>query len=131
MFLCYSIIIILGFVLNLYGDNRGLKRLERIKVRNVLNILSRLKRLTFLVGEFTRLSCLYVFTVDLTCQTVIKISPPGQCCSSLHFPGPVHVSRLRLRHPSHLHLLPGHPPHPGHHHHPGEEQGYTACPSLR
>ena len=32
------------------GDNRGLKRLERIKVRNVLNILSRLKRLAFLVG---------------------------------------------------------------------------------
>ena len=40
------------------GDNRGLKRLERIKVRNVLNILSRLKRLAFLVGEFTRFSCL-------------------------------------------------------------------------
>ena len=58
MFLCYSIIITLCSVLNLNGDNRGLKRLERIKVRNVLNILSRLKRLAFLVGEFTRFSCL-------------------------------------------------------------------------
>ena len=58
LFLCYSIIITLCSVLNLNGDNRGLKRLERIKVRNVLNILSRLKRLTFLAVQFRRFSCL-------------------------------------------------------------------------
>ena len=61
VFLCNSIIIIICSVLNLNGGYviyMGLKRLERIKVRNVLNILRRLKRLTFLVREFTRFSCL-------------------------------------------------------------------------